>query len=273
MCRLYGFRATHDTEVGCELIESQNSLIRQSERDSRGLSNPHGWGLGIWNGSWVSRERDVDPASSDEEFRQDAGKISAQTVLAHIRRATVGEPRRVNTHPFACRNHMLAHNGHIPAFDRVRPKMLEAMTPEHRNAVSGDTDSEHFFHLLLTHFESDDELSMGDALRRTARQVYEWSHAEDPDEELALNILWTNQDALVGCRHNRSLWYTERRDIHLCEICGTFHTDESHRGEYHSVVVASEQITGDEVWTEVPEDHIFQLDGDYKLQTTPLGLP
>ncbi|MGM0559186.1 MAG: class II glutamine amidotransferase [Myxococcota bacterium] len=271
MCRLYGMRASHRTEVGCELIEAQNSLIRQSERDARGLSNPHGWGIGRWAGKFVDCQRVAEPASVDEDFRMGAATLEGKTILAHIRRATVGSPKLVNTHPFLFEHSMLAHNGHIPDFAQVRPKMLDAMTEQHRGAILGDTDSEHFFHLLLSIRERED-LTMHDGLTRAVVQVYRLAKDLAPDDEVGLNFLWTEEEKLVGCRLNRELWYTKREGRHRCEVCGGYHTTAPEGADYRSTVLASEKITDSESWQEVPNASVFWIDKNEDLHIRELEL-
>lgn len=295
MCRLYGFRATHPTRVECELIESQNSLMQQSRRDERGLDNPDGWGLGTVRDGELDCEREVGPAHESEEYRRDAARVEATTVLAHVRRATVGESRKENTHPFRREGSMLAHNGHVPFFDRVRPRLLEEMAPELERGIRGTTDSEHVFHLLLSRLRdrlgvaSDREVReadpsgevMRDVLGETVADMTDWCEAtvsgsgeipRGPDghrlDRVALNLLWTVGGRLAGSRAGRSLWYLERDGAHRCEVCGEQHPDPEPEG-YRSVVVASERITGED-WEQVPESSVFYVDDRMRLQIQEL---
>lgn len=295
MCRLYGFRATHPTRVQCELIEAQNSLMRQSRRDGRGLGNPDGWGLGTVRDGTLRCEREVGPAYESEEYRRDAASVDASTILAHVRRATVGEPREENTHPFRREGSLLAHNGHVPAFDRVRPRILEAMAPELERGIRGSTDSEHVFHLLLSRLrdrvdaEADERVAeagadvedMADVLHGTIGDLREWCGDTVPEKEdvprgpdghrldrLALNLLWTVGHSLAGSRFGRSLWYVERDGARRCEVCCEQHPDPEPDG-YRSILVASERIT-DEDWREVPESSVFRVGDDMRLRSRPL---
>jgi len=149
MCRLYGLQATHPTRSACELLDAQNAMIRQSREDARGLSNPHGWGMGQVTHGTTSCFRQVEPASESESYREEALKTEGTTVLAHVRRATVGDPSHANTHPFRHGPALLIHNGHVPAFDAVRPHLLDALSDERRRYIRGTTDSEHVLALLL----------------------------------------------------------------------------------------------------------------------------
>lgn len=258
MCRLYSLAATHPTRIHCELIEAQNSLIRQAENDGRGLSNPDGWGIAYFDGDELHRVRDVDPAENDEDFRRESAQVEACTAIAHIRRATVGEPKLANTHPFIHGDSMLAHNGHIPEFEVVKERMLEAMSAEHRQAIDGSTDSEHFFHLLLSNYEGRSNTPMIGALRDTVRQVLEWCEETDTDEAPALNILWAVRGRLAGVRFGRTLWWVDTQDNRECPVCGRRHARVPDGEAYRSIEVASERITAED-WRPVPERSVFEV--------------
>ncbi len=129
MCRLYALRASHATTPSCELIDAQNSLLNQSIKDGRGFENPHGWGIAeLLPDGTLDCDRQPHPADESEAYRREATDTPALATIAHIRRATVGEPRLENTHPFLAEGGILAHNGHIGDFDAIRPLMLEQMT-------------------------------------------------------------------------------------------------------------------------------------------------
>lgn len=295
MCRLYGFRATHPTRVECELVASQNSLMQQSRRDERGLHNPDGWGLGTVRDGELNCEREVGPAYGSEEYRRDAARVDATTVLAHVRRATVGEPREENTHPFRREGSMLAHNGHVPSFEELRPRILEEMSPGLERGIRGTTDSEHVFHLLLSRLRDrldvpadrevreaePDGAVMRDVLRETVADLRGWCEAtvsggddvpRGPDghrlDRVALNLLWTVGERMAGSRVGRSLWYLERDGAHRCEVCGEMHPDPEPES-YRSVVVASERITGED-WKEVPASSAFYVDEEMRLRVERL---
>lgn len=97
MCRLYGLQSTHATKVGCELIEAQNSLIRQCVEDERGLSNPHGWGVGSYRDGALTCERQVGPASESEPFRRYAATIEAPAGSSPSTRSTSDAPHHRST--------------------------------------------------------------------------------------------------------------------------------------------------------------------------------
>lgn len=270
MCRLYGLRSTHATRVGCELIESQNSLIRQSVQDARGFANPHGWGVGfVMEDGTVSCRREVEPASESEDFRDHATEIEAPTVIAHVRRATVGSQMRANTHPFIDHGAMLAHNGHIDFFEEVQPKILEQLTLARREAILGTTDSEHIFHLLRHRRDQNPDWSMADTLKHVIEELRTWAEEVDPEARVAVNVIWVEGHKMAGSRYNRSLFYIERDTPHVCEICGQQHAFPEDGEEYHVVEIASERLSSED-WQEMPRDSVFQVGPKEHLLIEPL---
>jgi len=285
MCRLYGLHATHATRAACELLDSQNALIQQSREDERGLSNPHGWGMGrVQNGRSACR-RQVQPASESTDYRDGALQLEGETLLAHVRRATVGTPSHANTHPFRIGSSMLIHNGHVPAFSTVRSKVRDALSDDLRRSIRGDTDSEHVFALLLEYRQRAPEAPLHAVTRQVVQQVRAWSHAAPDDavdplppeveddhdpREVGLNLLWTDGTTLAGSRLNRSLWCLERAAPRACPICGSDHADPPEDAAYRSTVLASERLT-EEDWREIPDGSVFSATDGASLTIEPLG--
>ncbi len=271
MCRLYTFRSNHPRKVECELIEAQNSLLAQSTQDARGESNLDGWGLGTYHDGAPRVVRQAEPANESQDFRREAGRVHTTNVIAHVRRATVGVSTHENTHPFTFHSSIMAHNGTIGPFYDLRPRMIEQMTGHHRTAVLGSTDSEHFFHLLLSRREQYPDDDLADSLRRTMSDVVAMSEQIDPHAELALNIILTDGEVTVGSRLGRSLYAIEREEVHACLICdGAIHIQSEPTVPYRAVVIASEIITTDEEWEEVREGTVWRIDGSIRLTRSAL---
>ena len=271
MCRLYGFRSNFPRKVECELIRAQNSLITQSLQDERGTSNPHGWGLGTYSNGAPNVIRQLDPAYDSEEFRWTAAKVHTCNVMAHVRRATIGKISLENTHPFEHGKWMFVHNGNIKAFQSIRQMILDAMGPSDRQSIQGDTDSEHVFKYIMYLHEQRSHFPIVDILRDGIKQVIDWSQKADPGSEIALNIIMSNGDEIGGLRYGRSLWYMRRNAVHPCGVCGgALHVEKDPGKDYRAVIVASEPITDDEEWTEIPEGSLFRIDNEIALNITSL---
>jgi glutamine amidotransferase len=291
MCRLYALQATHPTRAACELLDAQNALVAQSEHDTRGLSNPHGWGLASLINGTARCVRQVKPADESKKYRDQALQLEGTTLLAHIRRATVGDPSQDNTHPFRRRSAFLIHNGHVPAFDAVRPRLLDRLSEEHRHTIRGTTDSEHIFALLLQLRDEHPDWPIHEVTRRAVHLLQTWCDAaqavvhtgvsdvpfddlDTVDDEiihstLALNLLWTDGSGLGGARLNRSLWALRRTHSYVCPVCGDDHTDAPASERYRATVLASERIT-DEDWKPVPNGSVFHVADDGILDHYPL---
>jgi glutamine amidotransferase len=272
MCRLYGFRATEPTKNECTLVHAQNALIVQSYRDRSGTSHLNGWGLALYKDGRLQTMRQARAAVDDSDFRRAAGRAYSHTVLAHVRRATVGRVALENTHPFRHARWSFVHNGTLPRFDELRPKMLAMMTPKHRTAIQGETDSEHIFHMLLSAHESAPARPLSEILHRCLAQIAAWCHEIDPAAGIGLNILLTNGERLVGCRWGRTLHYVERSGVHDCEICGFPHIRHDPRRSYRAIVIASEAISNEQ-WCEIPERSVFAVSPELALRIDPLPLP
>jgi len=270
MCRLYGFRANEPTKVECSLVHAQNALMKQSQLDREGLTHGHGWGVAEHPDGVPFVEKQAWAAYNGEHFKKTAARIYSKTVIAHVRRATVGAPGLENTHPFVHGVWLFAHNGTVPNFEQVRHRLLEALDPLHWTGIKGGTDSEHVFRYLMTLWQREPERPLLETLRIALEQVIAWSREIDPDRKISLNVLWTDGAQMVGSRLNRSLWYLEREEIVPCEICGQSHVHHDTKQPYKAVEIASEPITH-ERWLGIPNGTVFAVDQDFRLRIEPFG--
>ncbi len=272
MCRLYGFRATEPTKVECTLVHAQNALMAQSRSDLAGVSHAHGWGVSTYEdeGDGPHVERQAWAAYHGEHFQRAAARIYAESVVAHVRRATVGPARVENTHPFVHERWTFAHNGTAPHFDKLRDRLLAATAPSHRAAIRGETDSEHLFRYALTLLDAGEAAELRDIVARVVRDVLAWAREIAPEARAGLNLMLTDGETLAGSRLGRPLVYVARDGVYDCEICGFPHIHHDPRTDYRAVVVASEPITH-EAWREVPEASVWTVDLDRPgLEIAPL---
>jgi len=258
MCRLYGFRATEATKVECTLVHAQNALMAQSRGDLAGLTHTHGWGIATYDDDDSPHvERQAWAAYHGEHFQRAAARVYATTVIAHIRRATVGGPRLENTHPFCEGRWTFAHNGTVPHFDRVRERLLAVISRPHREAIRGETDSEHLFRYAMTLIDGHPRPSAADIARRVVEDVERWAREIDDRARIGLNVMLTDGEQLAGTRLGRTLVYIVRNGVYDCEICGFPHIHHDPHRDYHAIVVASEPLTH-ETWQAVPERSVWE---------------
>ena len=197
--------------------------------------------------------------------------IHTKNVVAHVRRATVGHISRENTHPFESNSWLLAHNGTIGAIEGVRPRLLETMSAGHRNEIAGDTDSELIFHYLLSLREQLADKSLPYVVAKGLSTIDDLSQQVDSGAELALNIILTDGRETITVRRGRTLWTTHRDAVHPCNVCGgEKHTHDGNESGYRALAVASEPVTDDELWNEVPEGTIIHIQPDMSVTRTTL---
>lgn len=265
MCRYYALRANMPTRVDWHLVRAPNSLLVQSRRDLSGFEHADGWGIAAYNGDDMRVRRRASAAHDGHYFCAAAARVEATTVLAHVRRATVGRIGLANTHPFVHGRFALVHNGTVPYFADIRPRLLEGMTAEHRDAIQGGTDSEHLLHLILsTHAQMGGSLFA--SLEAALRRVILLCHEIGQEPHLGLNVLLTDGVRMVGSR-----W---RRTLHFLEQEGTtpYPGERPVRAsdhDYRALIIASEPTDGT-AWPEVPERSVFEVTPDLHLQIEPL---
>lgn len=278
MCRMYGFLATAPTELECSLVDAQNALMAQSDRDRRGRRNADGWGIAQWGNTGVEVIKSTSPAFADRGFAEVAARVSSRTVMAHVRAATVGDVAERNTHPFTHGPWAFAHNGTIDTFEHVATRLDTG--PFGR--ATGETDSELVFlrtlntmadHGLDPEAPAQSLEPIVELLAGTVLELVDAAVRSGTGEQPKLNFLLSDGRHLAATRWGNSLYWTFRRGVSDCEVCGNSHCPSAD-ADYRSVVIASEPIT-DEDWTEVPEGTVLGVEpGARTMQRdllTPIG--
>jgi len=278
MCRLYGLRANEATKVECTLVRAQNALLLQSRGDLRGLDHPDGWGIGVYEDGTPVVERRATAAHADLHFSVTAERVFSPTVIAHVRRATVGIPVLNNTHPFAHGAWTFAHNGTVTGFGELAGRMEREIPGDLLRYRLGSTDSELAFYWLLARLQragvrggahDSGTAALVQVVARSVRELASWCEAAAPAETPKLNFLLTDGHTLVATRWNNSLSWVQRRGVHDCEICGIPHVHHHPEVPYRAVVVASEAISHED-WQEVPNHSILFTNGSIETSIRSL---
>jgi len=118
------------------------------------LSSVHcdGWGLSTidQSGSDIVLNRKVEAAAESSTFDATVAKNIADGALLHLRWATKGlSISENNTHPFMYEDYSFIHNGSIFPPDAV----AQFIDPKFNSLIVGETDSEHYFYLVMTEVE------------------------------------------------------------------------------------------------------------------------
>ena len=263
MCRLYGFLATDATRLECSLVAAQNALVVQSDRDGRGVRNADGWGIAHWVGDKREVIKSTMPAFADDQYVEIASDISSESAIAHVRNATVGGVDEDNTHPFTFGRWGFAHNGTLNAIEHVSTRLdLGGYGPP-----SGETDSELIFLWLLNrmhdygldpHAPAESLEPIVELLTDAVLDLVDLSVLSGAVATPKLNLILSDGRYMAASRWGNTLYWTHRRGIRDCAVCGVSHCPEAD-DSYRSVVIASEPIT-DEKWIELPEGMVLGVE-------------
>lgn len=168
--------------------------------------------------------------------------IKSHNVVAHVRKATVGQVTLENTHPFVRelwgRNWVFAHNGDLKDF---APRLHGAFRPV------GTTDSEWAFCWLLQELaKSHADTPRVDELTRTLQEL-----VPQISRHGTFNFLLSNGQALWA-HATTKLCYVLRRhpfhSVHLKDEDITVNLAQLNSPEDRLVIVVTEPLTTDEDW-------------------------
>jgi glutamine amidotransferase len=270
------------------IIEPEHSLIMQStsSREREEPLNGDGFGIG-WYRPEVSDEpavfRSVAPAWNNRNLHNLARVVDSQCFLAHVRAATQASGvDEANCHPFRWRRYLCMHNGDVGGFTKVRRRLLETVCDDAFATVSGSTDSEHFFAVVIDELMKQQDVEPGirtaSALNAAIWRVQELVDKHGGGEASYLNIAVSDgEHAAVSrfCSNPRerpeSLYYFKGTPFYERTPVGT----SRHQDLSHAIVVSSERLTSDAAWREIPANHIVvvNLGEDPKLfACDPSGL-
>lgn len=282
MCRLLAYKGT-PVLLDDLLYKPKNSLVNQSlhAREIEEPLNGDGFGVG-WYVPEVNVEPinfvSVNPAWSNRNLRSMASKIKTECLVAHVRAASVGEVSESNCHPFQYNNLLMAHNGGIEEFGKVKRKIREPLSNELYNWIKGQTDSEHIFasllnYLLKTHRTiGTDEVA--DAFEHTFQNVKKLMAESGIQEPAYLNMVLTNGLFIVATR-----WVSDPKE----EALTMYHSEgsryvvedgttklEAPEDDDHAVLVVSEKLTDGKQWTLIPNNHLVMVEQNLNVRIRPI---
>jgi glutamine amidotransferase len=251
MCKLLGVRANKAVDMEFSLLKADTPFRSLAD------SNPHGWGIGWYEGKEPKVYKEgISAISSQSQLSHRAKEERSHIFISHVRRGTEGDASERNSHRFEDKNWLFAHNG------SVNREYLYSQLKEEFKETEGETDSEVYFHWILQNiFEEDGRVVEG--VRKTIPRVIE-------EEFTGLNFLLSDGNSLYAFRYSRdskhyySLYYLRRdpADQGLTELRSKetqlLIQSKSLRGE-KAVLVCSEQLT-EEDWKEVLFGYLLQID-------------
>lgn len=224
MCQLLGMNCNVPTDICFSFTGFQAR---------GGVTDEHtdGWGICFFEGRGVRQF--LDPEASAHSAIADFVRtypIKSKNVIAHIRKATQGEVKLENTHPFVRelwgRNWSFAHNGDLKEFS---PALSGEFLPV------GNTDSEQAFCYLLQELKNSFGKNLPDR-RALAEKLY----------ELTLNLagygvynfLLSNGEFLLAHCSTKLAWITREAPFAEAHL-----KDQELSIDFSSVTTSSDRVT------------------------------
>lgn len=275
MCRLLGFRSIIDGQVHQSLVKADNALKSQS------INHPDGWGVAYYLSGSPHIVKSTDMAKNSQLFQKVSGVVSSKTVLAHIRKSTIGDINILNTHPYQYGPWVFAHNGNIKNFDQYRDEVISKIEPAMARFILGDTDSEVLFFYLLSYIKkftsletiniSTSELSsiIRKAVNDLSKIIGEYSRIDGEPTETYLTFIITNGNFLLGHQGGKKLYYsTHKNSCPESDTCPKFNEtclNSKKSGQVNHLIISSEPTLNENVWIELQPSDIVGVNGDLEL--------
>jgi predicted glutamine amidotransferase len=259
MCELLGMSSNLPATITL-------SLMKLAEHG--GFTGPHrdGWGVAYYEGADVRLLKEAEAAARSDwvRFIRDHS-LKSHLVMAHVRRATMGERAYRNTQPFARelvgRMHLFAHNGWLPG-------ILDS--PGFRSTrfqPVGETDSEQAFCALLDRMADVWKQAGGVPALGTRLSIVS-SFAADMRSLGPANFLYSDGDALFAHGDRR-----RRAETSVVAPPGLVSIERRCRKGEHGFVTSGLSIDGadqsvtlvasvpltDEIWQPLAEGEVVAL--------------
>jgi len=265
------------------LYKPKNSLVNQSinAREIEEPLNGDGFGVG-WYVPEINYEPityvSVNPAWSNRNLKNLAPKIKVECMIAHVRAASVGEVSESNCHPFNYKNLLMAHNGGVEEFEKIKRHIREPLSDELYNWIKGQTDSEHIFAYLLNHLFSVHQRvspeAVVDAFEHTFRDLKLMMAKYGIQEPAYLNMVVTNGLFIIATRYCSdpkeeplTLYHSEGSRYVVEDGITRLEAPEDND---HAVLVVSEKLTDDKNWTMIPPNHFVIVEQSLNVRIRPI---
>ena len=276
MCRLFGFRSVVVSQVHKSLVGAENALLQQSQK------HPHGWGVAYYINKAPHIIRSLTSARECSLFRQVSGVVSSQTVMAHLRKATMGDHSVLNTHPFQYGSWTFAHNGNVKGFEQHKETLVSMIHPELRRFILGDTDSEVLFYMLLTEINRQTALissnvssaviseAVNSFIAKLTKIIGPPHDVDDgPSEETYISFLITNGTTFAGFHGGQTLhsstYKSKCPDSGTCPHYAPECENPTESGFVNHLVFSSEVLEGVGVWHKMKRGQLIVVDPSMHL--------
>ena len=241
----------------------------------RPAAEPTGWGIGFYQGGEVLHKKRPRLEGAGPAWQQEAEDIRSDCVLMHLRQPTVGDFRAQNTHPFRMRQWIFAHIGTIPRFSAIRPRIYDSLPDFLQRNIRGTTDSEAFFHLILSFLHDAGQLANPDiddrhglAAIRSAAALIDRLGAEIGTPPSTLNSVLTNGRKMFAFRRGAPMALVRRTGFHDPRP-GTPPTEASAGSLLRYVMIVSDGPETPRDWEDMAPDSIAVIDRNLDVTLYP----
>jgi glutamine amidotransferase len=245
---------------------------------------PDAYGFGHYGGGSVLLGKRPTGATQPLALGDLVGRVASEAILAHARYATVGNAKDENTHPFRFRRWLFAHDGTVEAFDRVKPKLADALPDFLRRNVMGETDSEHAFMWFLKLLRDQDRMDDLDldpqtaarALAQTVKHLETLAREAGAQRPSRLNFVATNGRIMVASRRGGPLHYALLEGIVPCAVheltLATPESDPQLRPHRRVKAVAfANRLRSQNGFIDVPEGSVVAVSRTLQVTVAPLN--
>ena len=257
MCRLFGLYANKLVNAYFSFFEAKRSFENLSREHSQG------WGIAWFDGFKWDLYKEPQSLHESNEAKRRIKNIRGIIIISHVRRASQGEVKKENTHPWLYKDYVFAHNG-----DANREKLLNLLSENYKD-LEGETDSEVLFHLIVQETENSGEFIEG--VRRAIARInsnniyYTSLNFVASDGRKLYALRYADEDLL----YRYTLYYLKRpreglKIDKVSEKTAQLIRMKLAAGE-KAIIVASEKLTEEE-WEEIPNKHMLIVNKDLSTE-------
>lgn len=267
MCRFVTYLGKQPILLN-ELIEKpEHSLLNQSRKAREGKLglNADGFGVGWYDHALDATPglfKSMQPAWNDQNLKHLSAKIKSTCFVGHVRASTVGELSLSNCHPFSYQEFLFAHNGTIREFHLIKRQIANLLEAEFYDHIHGQTDSEYFFALLMHQIHQTPGPYtldfLADCTLRTIQIINHLQAALKKNAFSRLNTVLTNGYEVLVTRYIS----------HPSEQALSLYYSRQASG---AVIIASEPLTKEDQWIEVPLNTLLLIDRELQITTRAIA--
>ncbi len=218
MARLVGIMANRRDRMEAIAHQERLALTTELEREGGDVS---GYGMGFYQGDEVLHKKRPRAEGAPIVWREVLHGMQTDCAVLHARSPTVGDFRSENTHPFRMRRWLFAHTGTLGRFDSLKSRLRGAIHDLLARNIRGQTDSELFFHVVLSFLHDAGKMDDIDvpgedvaAALRSSVALIDRLSAEVGVEPPPFGLLLTNGRMMAAMARGKQLNLVRRTGLH-----------------------------------------------------------